>query len=125
MDHLNIRVCGHDADHVRLGQSSGDEPFQVQGLVLPGEEPDEIRLGGQVAGNDGSKIDVRILVGDVLQGQSHELRTANDDIRPAGDHLFGEGIGLIGRYILSVDVLDVRIFRLDPFHGAILGSAPG
>jgi len=74
-----------------LGQGPGDEPFQVQRLVLPGEEADEIRLRAQIAGNNGRKINIRVFIRDVHQGQAHKLRITNNDVCPLRDHLFGVG----------------------------------
>ncbi len=103
-----------DADHVRLGERPGDEPFQVHRLVLPGEHTDEIRLGAHIAGDDRHEIRIGILVGDILQRHPDELGVADDDVGPFGDHLLGVWDCRVRGHFLPVDV----------FQAGVLGNEP-
>jgi hypothetical protein len=92
---------------------------------LPGEKPDEVALCAEIAGDDGAKIDIRVLVCDILQGQPHELCVPNDDIGPFRDQLFRIGNCDVRSDFLSVDIIYIRILFGDSLPGAVVGTRPG
>ena len=56
----------------------------------------KFRLCAQIAGNDGAKIDIRVFIRNIHQGQSHEFCVTHDDVGSLGNQLFCKGNGLIG-----------------------------
>ena len=124
-DYLDRWEGRDDPDVAGLGQRASDEPFQIQGLILPGEEPDKVPLCGEIAGDDGSEINIRVLIRDFLQRHPHELGVSDDDVGAFRDQLFRVGDGDVRSHFLSVDIIYIWILFGEPLPGAVVGARPG
>src|SRR5262249_20161652 len=110
---LDIGEGGDDADVPGAGQRGRDNALEVKGLIVAREESDEVSLGCDVASDYRPEVYVGILVGDVLEGKSHELCVPDHDVGALFDEFFGIWDGEVRSNFLTEDVLRASILLGD------------